>query len=198
MANLVVLDGASATKYLSATGAGSDVDPHITKHSIDQSTDGTTNRVVQGGGVTVSQTPTITAGAYHAKDAVGGKLTFANAARIAGGKGVINSVTIIDDDDEKAGLELWLFDTDFTASADNAAFDPSDADMETCIGVIPISTADYYSASDNGCACVRGVGLQFDCSGAITSIYGQLKCTGTPTYTATSDLSVRLSIEYLD
>lgn len=168
----------------------------VGKVGVDQTTHGTTNRVISGGGINISQTPTITAGAYAAKDAVGGLLTFAAAARISTGKGVINTVTIIDDDDEKAALELWLFNQTFTATADNAAFDPADATMTNCVGVIPIAAADYYSANDNGAACVRGVGLQFQLAG--TSLFGQLKCTGTPTYTATTDLTIVLAIEYLD
>lgn len=151
----------------------------------------------RGGGIVIAQTPTITAGAYSAKDAVGGKLTFANAARVSGGKGVINSVTIVDDDDEKAGLELWLYNQDFTNTADNSPFDPSDADNENLIGVIPISTSDYFSANDNGVACARGVGLQFQLV-STTSMYGQLKCTATPTYSSTGDLTVKVAIEYLD
>lgn len=150
----------------------------------------------RGGGISISVTPTITAGAYHAKDAVGGLLTFANAVRVSAGKSILNTVTIIDNDDEKAGLELWLYNADPTASSDNAALDPTDANLAKCVGVVPISSADYFSANDNGVACVRGVGLQFYCAG--TSLYGQLKCTGTPTYTATNDLTVVLAIEYLN
>ncbi len=168
----------------------------IGKVGLDQTTPGTTNRVAVNGGINISATPTITAGGYSAKDAVGGEMTFANAARTSGGSGIINSVTIIDNDDEKAGLELWLFHTTVTEAADNAPMDFSDAELATCVGVIPISAADYYSLADNGVACVRGVGLQFKC--AATSLFGQLKCTGTPTYTATSDLTVVLGIEYLD
>jgi len=245
MANLNVTDAADASKYLKASGAGTDGDPHIVEHldtnsaailaavaaiqtaaeildnvvagteaqvdvvaalpagtnllgkmGIDQTTPGTTNRVYVNGGISIAQTPTITAGAYSAKDAVGGLLTFANAARVSGGKSVLNSVVIIDYDDEEAGLELWLFDQTFSATADNAAWDPSDADLANCVGVVPISAADYYSAADNGVATVPGVGLEFKLAG--TSLFGQLKCTGTPTYTATSDLKVVLAIEYLD
>jgi hypothetical protein len=127
------------------------------------------------GGISISQTPTITAGAYSAKDCVGGLLTFANATRVTGGSAVLNTVLIIDNDDEKAGLELWLF---------------------KFIGMVPIPTADYGSLANNGAATVRGVGLEF--ASASTSIYGQLKCTGTPTYTATSDLTVVLAIEYVN
>jgi len=150
----------------------------------------------RGGGINITQTPTITAGAYSAKDAVGGLLTFANAVRVSGGSAVLNTVIIKDNDDEKAGLELWLFNADPTVVADNAAMDFTDANMLKCVGIVPISTSDYYSLADNGAACVRGIGLQFQC--AVTSLFGQLKCTGTPTYTATSDLSVIIAVEYLD
>lgn len=149
------------------------------------------------GGIVIAQTPTISAGAYSALDAVGGKLTFANAAPVANGKGVINSVTIIDDDKESAALELWLFSQDFTNTADNAAFDPSDADLENCIGVIEISTAHYKTANDNGVATVPYVGIEFQCTNGGTSIYGQLKCTATPSYTATTDLTVKLGIGHI-
>ena len=55
-----------------------------------------------GAGISISVTPTVTAaGAYAAKDAVGGEMTFANAVRVAGGSGIINSVTIADNDGEK-------------------------------------------------------------------------------------------------
>lgn len=151
---------------------------------------------VIGGGIVIAQTPAITAGAYHAKDAVGGKLTFANAVRAAGKRGIIRSLRIVDKADVKAELELWLFDQDFGASADNAAFDPTDADLANCLGVIPVSTSDYFSANDNGVATFGNVGLLFQA--VATSIYGQLKCVGTPTYASVSDLIVKVAIEYLD
>ena len=168
----------------------------IGKASIDQTTHGTTNRVAVHGGVTVSQTPTITTSAYVAADAVGGKLTFANAARVSAGKGIVNTVTVIDNDKENAVLRLWLFNQDFTATGDADAFDPSDADLANCSGVVPIETADYYSANDNSVACVRGVGLQYQLTG--TSLYAQLQAPGTPTFSASTDLTVKLSLEFLD
>ncbi|MBU2395757.1 MAG: hypothetical protein KKH70_20675, partial [Gammaproteobacteria bacterium] len=42
---------------------------------------------VGGSGITIQQTPTVTAGAYSANDAVGGLLTFANAGRVSAGGG---------------------------------------------------------------------------------------------------------------
>ena len=169
----------------------------LSKVAIDQTTHGTTNRVAVHGGITVSQTPTLQiVGAYTASDAVGGKLTFANAARVTGGKGIVNSVTVIDNDKENAALRLWLFNQDFTATGDADAFDPTDADLANCSGVVPIDADQYYSANDNSVACVRGVGLQYQLTG--TAMYGQLQTTGTPTYSASPDITVSVSFEWLD
>ncbi len=152
--------------------------------------------IVTGGGISISVTPAISAGAiYVAKEAVGGEMTFANAVRVAGGSGIINSVTIADNDGENAGLELWLFSATVAEAADNAPMDFTDAELLTCVGVIPISSADYFAIADNSVACLRGVGLQFKC--AATSLFGQLKCTATPTYTAVGDLTVTSGIEYI-
>jgi len=147
---------------------------------------------IGGDTVTVTQTPTITAGAYSAKDAVGGLLTFASAARVSGGKITIQSVTVTDLAAQSATLVLVLFDQTFTATADNAAFDPSDADLANCVGIIPIYSSDYQAFADNGVATVRNIGLTVTL--AVTSLFGQLMCTGTPTYASTSDLTVKLGI----
>jgi hypothetical protein len=56
----------------------------------------------------VSQTPTITAGAYTAKWAVGGLLTFANASRVSGATTILESVVITDLAAQMAELILVL------------------------------------------------------------------------------------------
>ena len=141
----------------------------------------------------ITQTPTITAGVYHAGDAVGGLLTFANAASIYKGDGRITKVVIVDDAKQTAVLNLYLFDRTFTAMVDNAAWSPSDADQQHCIGFIPIAAADYGNSDDNG---VANVDCDFDftlVSGG-TSLFGQLVCTATPTYAATDDLTVKITV----
>ena len=137
-------------------------------------------------------TPTITAGAYSANDAVGGKLTFTGAL----GKqnwGAVNIACVITDKGKQdAALALVLFGADFTPIADNAAFDPSDADLIKIIGYISIST--YLSWVDNSMAI--GVATIPMVSGSASgTIYGQLYTTDTPTYTSASDLQVRLVLQ---
>ena len=138
-----------------------------------------------------SVTPTVTAGAYHAKDAVGGRLEFANAVRAEVHTGTVLKVVVVDKAAQNAELVLFLFNQAFTATADNAAFDPTDADLLNCVGTITISASDYVSANDNSVATKERT-LDFALTG--TSLYGQLMCTGTPTYASTSDLKITVGI----
>lgn len=142
--------------------------------------------------VAVSQTPTITAGAYTAKDAVGGLLTFANAARVSGGAITIQQVTITDLSTQAADLMLVLFDRTFTPTADNAAFDPSDADLANAVAIIPIYSAEYQAFADNCMATKVNVGAAMVLNG--TSLFGQLMCLGAPTYASVADLTVKLTV----
>jgi len=145
-------------------------------------------------GITIPQTPTITAGLYSAGDAVGGLLTFAGAARTSGGGGVIKGVVIIDDDGEDVELELWLFNQTFTAMVDNAAWAPSEADLENFIGVVSTLTSDQgWMAAGTPSVCDIEVAKRYDLVG--TSMFGQLvNPTGTPTWTATDDLTVKVAL----
>lgn len=142
----------------------------------------------------LSQTPTITAGAYSANDAVGGLLTFKDAALLGGaGTGaILDSVTIIDKAKQSIQLDLILFDRTFTATADNDAFDPTDADLANCIGGVKIT--DWFAFNDNSMGCKTGIGLPIRLADAGDSLFGQLVTRGAPTYAATTDLIVILGI----
>jgi len=146
----------------------------------------------------ISVTPTITAaGAYAVGDAVGGLLTFTDAALISGGTGVIQSLVITEETaatgtgHQDAAMELVLFNQSMSATTDNSVFWPSDADMLNCIGVIPLST--YYDFYANSMGVATGIGLAFKCVGS-ANLYGQLVTRGTPTYVATDDLTIKLGI----
>lgn len=143
----------------------------------------------------LSVTPTVSAGAIYASgDAVGGIMTFSNAARSSGGSGVIRGVTVVDKDQELAALELVLFDQTIAGTVtDNAAFDPTDADLANLIGWLKVTaTTGYLSFADNSAAFVQ-CEIPYVCNA--TSLFGALVTRGTPTYTATSDISVILTCD---
>lgn len=135
-------------------------------------------------------TPTISTTIYAAKDAIGGLLTFSNAARASGGTIFIQSLVVVDKDQERADMELYLSRATFTAPTDNAVFDPTDAELLDCVGVIGVGP--WYDFNDNAVASVNNIGLE--CSLAGTDLFGALVSRGTPTYTSTSDIVVTLTI----
>lgn len=150
-------------------------------------------------GVTV--VPTISSGvAYTSGDALGGKLEFENALSAYSQGGTINRATIKDRGKQNANLVLVLFKDDFTATADNAAFTVSDADLDKVVGVLSFPATNYISFADNSIASLGLLGLDieepFKLSDGETTLYGQLLVNGsTPTYTSTTDIRVCLLIQ---
>lgn len=142
-------------------------------------------------GNTISQTPTVTAGAYSASDAVGGLLTFANAALVSGGGGVIKDLLILDDAGQDAELELWLFNATFTAMVDNAAWAPSEADLRKLVGIVTTADGAWFPAGTPSAARVEA-SQRYDLVG--TSLFGQLVTRGIPTYVATDDVTVIIGL----
>jgi len=145
----------------------------------------------------VTVTPAITAGAYTAGDALGGLLTFASVVRSAGGCGEIVKVTIIDNAKQSAPIDLVLFDRTFTPTADNAAFDPSDADLQNCLGYISVAATDYSEFNDNGVA-TKASGLQmpfeYELAAGGSSLFGQMVIRIGDTYAATNDITVKITV----
>jgi hypothetical protein len=141
--------------------------------------------------VRISVVPAISTSVYAAKDNVGALLTFANAARYSGGSGRLLAVTLVDKDQEKADLDLVLFDRTFTAPTDNAVFDPTDAELDTCVGWVPIGAGMYADFNDNSVAHLD-LSLSYVLNG--TSLFGALVARSTPTYTAATDLTCILTV----
>lgn len=146
---------------------------------------------ITSSGTSISQTPTVTAGAYSANDAVGGLLTFANAARTSGGGGVLKDVLILDDAGQDSALELWLFNATFTAMADNAAWAPSEADLRKLVAIVSTVDGAWFAAGTPSAARIE-VSQRYDLTG--TSLFGQLVTRGTPTFAATDDVTVIIGL----
>jgi hypothetical protein len=145
----------------------------------------------------VSVTPAITAGAYTAGDALGGLLTFANVVRVAGGGGEITKVVIVDNALQSAPVDLVLFRQTFTPTANNDPFGVSDADMQNCLGFIPVANTDYAEFANN-CVATKASGLQmpFEYRLAVggTALFGQLVIRIGDTFGAVNDITVKMTV----
>ena len=135
---------------------------------------------------------TVTAGAYTAGDVVGGVISIAPLTFASGGY-LLRAVTLVDEADVKAALKLWLFNSQPSSIADNAPLALTASDHKALVGVMQIATADYYSSG--GIATAHTVPSQ-PIAFAGDRLYGYLVCDGTPTYSATTDLSqIRLTLQ---
>ena len=138
--------------------------------------------------ITTSSSP-----AYTANDAVGGLVTINNFVLSADQAARLESVILIDKGAQKAQTDLFFYRSAVTGGTDNAAYAPSDADAAECIGYVAIAAADYKDhGTSNAVATKALVGLSFALPSK--SIYVQAVTRGTPTYTGTSDLVLKLVV----
>ncbi len=141
-----------------------------------------------------TQTPTITSGsAYASGNVVGGLLTFANMARVAGQGGVLQGGFLKDKSGNNTPYDLFLFDAAPVTPTDKTAVALVAADLAKSIGVMSFSGAALGASSTMGVMTVAGFGMPFKLTSG-TTIYGVLVTRGTPTYSGTADVSVDLMV----
>jgi hypothetical protein len=143
----------------------------------------------------IRPTITISTSPYAAGDVIGGKLTLTNAMRVSSGTGWLNSISIVDTDNEKAEITFLFFNADFTSPADNAAWSWNSADFGKVLGHVVMGGTDApYLTIGGEAVCTRtGIGLALAANGT-ANIYTVGVLTAAPTYGATTDLRVAFGI----
>jgi hypothetical protein len=142
----------------------------------------------------VNVTQTVTAAAYSSGNAVGGLITFANAAP-NWGTGWVESVIVRDKAGQTSTYELFLFDSNpsTTTVTDKAAVAINTADLAKCIGVVTLPAVKLGAAATMAVATTAvPAGLAFSLGLGVTTMYGILVTRSTPTYASTSDVTVTL------
>lgn len=134
-------------------------------------------------------TPTITAGAYSANDVIGGHLEFIGLRT-----GTLQSITITDNAAQAVDYVLVLFEAQPTDITDNSTFDIADADLVKIIYEdILTSSATRRAFTDNSYHFLYSLDVPLAATG--NSIWAFLITTGTPTYSATGDITITLQVE---
>ena len=116
-------------------------------------------RVDGGDNFIVRVAPTVTAGAYSADDSFGGEQTIANAARISGGGGVLQKISMVAEDNDADGfsasdIDVMIFESNpggtYTDNATIAGTGVIDADGPLLLAVVPLSPSRKISATSHG------------------------------------------------
>ena len=119
-----------------------------------------------------------------------------NAVSVKGGACILQSITLLDDDDEGKAMDLIFTDTslELDDSADGTAIDLSDANAGSILGVIRIS--DYMDGVNWQLAHKENCGLVLKAAAGSTSIYvsGVNRSGGAVTYNTTTDLHLKFGV----
>ena len=153
--------------------------------------------MIQGALRSVPVSLTVQAAVYAAADVVGGKLTLTNAVRSRsfGIGGVIESVVLRDLAAQTGDYDLVIFNADPSATTftENGPIDVADADLGKVVGVVKLVASTHRTAFADSCVYSVG-GLNLSLAGAGSNLYAVLVARGTPTFAATTDVSLELFI----
>ena len=135
--------------------------------------------------IVVPVTPTLDTNAYASGDLLFDSTAVADAVRAAGGTALLESVTVIDKDDQGVAFTLLIANAETDFGTLNAAPDPDDTEAATVIGHVAVATTDYVDLGGARVACVKNIGLMVKAAAGSTTLYvAGVNGTGTPTYTA--------------
>lgn len=146
--------------------------------------------------LTLTATPTVTAGAYSDGDNVGGlmKLKATNPESLPVGKfATIKAIIVADKGKQDISIDVILYSSNpsGTTFTDNAAQVIADADLGKIIHVENLTTYDDFSANSVAGAVSLDTVIEFT-----DGIYASLVTRGAPTYASTSDIIVTVIMEY--
>jgi len=141
----------------------------------------------------VEVTLSLDTSAYASGDLLADTQIVAAATRANDAKAVLHSVTVIDQDDQKAALYIYLLSANVSMGTENAAPTISDANALEILGPpVAIAVADYYDLGGVSIAGKDSIGKIVKPASGTDDVYvAVVNGTGTPTYTA-SGLKLRL------
>jgi len=151
---------------------------------------------VGGNQITVTVAQTVTASsAYSAGNAVGGLITIAGAARVsgasgaAGTSGLLQSVVVNAKSAQTTQMDLIVFSANPTGSTctDKTAIAVAAADFDKVLGVAHVT--DWTNLGTPSVGQAQNLSIPYALASS-TTLYGCLVTRGTPTFAATSDISV--------
>lgn len=148
------------------------------------------------GGITdiVSVTLSLDTSAYTSGDVLADTQVVTNAARKTDGTGTIQSLVVIDKDDNGVAMDLHFFSANVALGTENSPPSISDANTDNHLGSVSVAAAEYKDLGGVKVATVRGVALPFKAASGTRHIYVSAVTTGgSPTHTATG-ITLRVGV----
>ena len=129
-------------------------------------------------------------------------LVFESSAASSGGSGIIQSAVIIDSAYQALGLaaDLFLFSAEPASFGnDNAAFTPTDAELQTLVAMIEFSALDWNggnltSGANGNAVQIVTPSIPFKCANSTSKLYGVLVARNAYVPIASSPFFIRLHV----
>lgn len=141
----------------------------------------------------ISVTLSLDTNIYASGDVLAEAQAVANAVRVSGGTGALQSLVLTDEDDQGAAMTLYLFDSSVTMGTENGAPSLSDADSRKLLGIIPVATGDYKDLGGVKVAMPSFAPFLVKPASGRDLYVAAVNGSGTPTYTA-SGVRLRFGI----
>jgi hypothetical protein len=140
--------------------------------------------------VTITPLVAGTTDAYASGDVLFDTTEIPNAVRTAGDSLILQSVHVVDKEDQSEEFDLVFLSSTDTIGTVNSAVSISDASALKTLGAVKVESTNYFDLVNSQIATVPGIGLEMESTG--TSLYVAGVTRGTPTYTSTDSLQITL------
>ena len=142
----------------------------------------------------VTITPTVAAEAHTGGDLLFDSTEIAAAVRANGYTAIVESITIKDKGDQKAGCTLIFANAATDFGALGGVPDPDDTELLTVLGTVEVVAGDYVDLGANAVATVTNLGLLLKAAGGATSLWLAAITNETPTPASTSDYVIDIAL----
>jgi hypothetical protein len=132
--------------------------------------------------------------AYASGDLLADTQVLTNAMRVNDGTGILQSIQVLDEDDQGIAFDLVFLSANNTLGTENSAVSVSDANARDILGLVSIATGDFIDLGGCRIATKTGVGLVVKPASGTRNVYVAAISRGTGTYTASG---VRLRLGFL-
>lgn len=133
----------------------------------------------------INATFTLDTSIYASGDLLADPVELVGVFRNGGGRAIIDSIVLIDEDDQGAALNCVFTTASTTFGTLNSAPNISDANLRNVVGHVAFATTDYVDGGGTKIGTRSNINLLVEGASGATSLYVALvNATGTPTYTA--------------
>lgn len=138
-------------------------------------------------------TLTLDTSQYADGDVLAATQAVTGAARVNAGQVALQSIVLLDKDDQGVALDLVFLRTNVGIGTENAAVSVTDANADEILGVVEVAAADYVDLINSQLVTKTNVGILMDAAAATTSLFVAAISRGTGTYTA-SGITLKIGL----